>query len=263
MPRQYTYGPFKSRRLGLSLGVDILPRYKLCTFNCVYCEIGPTYQAVPPEYRIKAPPTIKYRKELKDILKFFPHLDSITFGYNGEPTLNENLLDFYNIAFEVRAETKWNGEKPKMAIFTNSSTMYSQEIRDRLIKFDLIVAKLDAALELDFLRTNRPHKKAIDINIIIDSLVELKKNMKESKLAIQCLIYNSYREDFISNDNNTNIEKLALAIKQIKPDIVQIYSIARIPAQNFVYSIDAERKKEIVKIFKEIVDDEEIKIEYY
>ena len=72
MTREYTYGPFNSRRLGLSLGVDILPNYKLCTYNCVYCEIGPTNQVISPEDRIKAPPSSNFRKELKDILNMFP-----------------------------------------------------------------------------------------------------------------------------------------------------------------------------------------------
>ena len=96
MPREYTYGPFQSRRLGLSLGVNVLSNYKLCTFNCVYCEIGLTVKdnLVSPKYRINLPPSPNFRKELISILKFFPHLNSITFGYNGEPTLNENLLDF-------------------------------------------------------------------------------------------------------------------------------------------------------------------------
>jgi len=102
-----------------------------------------------------------------------------------------------------------------------------------------------------------------DIDVIIDSLVKLKKIMKENKLAIQVLIYNSYKKDFLSNNNEKNIEKLALAIKTINPDIVQIYSIARIPAQYFVYSIDDNRKKEIVKTFKEIINNNQIKIEYY
>lgn len=260
--REYTYGPFPSRRLGLSLGIDVLPKQKICTFNCVYCEIGPTIKLVEPEFRFKSPPNLKFRKELKDICKHFPHLDSITFGYNGEPTLNENLLDFYEITTEVRAEMKWDKNQPNLTIFTNSSTIYSQEIRNRLLKFDLIVAKLDAALQSDFKRTNQPHED-LRIDNIIDSLIQLKENMRKSKLAIQCLVYNSYRKDFKSNDNNANIEKLALAIKKINPDIVQIYSIARIPAQYFVYSIDDERKKKIVRTFKEIVNNEQIKIEYY
>lgn len=78
--RAYTYGPFPSRRLGLSLGVDILPRTKLCTYNCVYCEIGSTEknQLVSPEHRIKMPPSPNFRNELKSILTYFPHLNSIT-----------------------------------------------------------------------------------------------------------------------------------------------------------------------------------------
>ncbi|MCK4383459.1 MAG: radical SAM protein, partial [Candidatus Lokiarchaeota archaeon] len=86
--RIYTYGPFQSRRLGLSLGINVLSSHKLCTYNCVYCEIGLTRREnlVSPEYRIKLPPTPKFRKELKSMLRYVPHLNSITFGYNGEPT---------------------------------------------------------------------------------------------------------------------------------------------------------------------------------
>ncbi|KKL84102.1 hypothetical protein LCGC14_1968120, partial [marine sediment metagenome] len=128
--RIYTYGPFQSRRLGLSLGVDILSTHKLCTYNCVYCEIGLTKKEnlVSPEFRIKIAPTHKYRKELKSILIYFPHLNSITFGYNGEPTLNENLLDFLNITKEVRSELTWENKKPTLTLFTNSSTLQFDDI---------------------------------------------------------------------------------------------------------------------------------------
>ena len=85
----------------------------------------------------------------------------------------------------------------------------------------------------------------------------------DHKLAIQCLIYNSYKKEFVSNYNPENIEKLAYTIKKIKPDFVQVYSIARIPAQNFVYAIDEDRKKEIAEKFKEIINNEDIKINYY
>jgi len=266
MPREYTYGPFQSRRLGLSLGVDILPRYKLCTFNCVYCEIGPTgkNQLVSPNYRINLPPSPNFRKELKSILKFVPHLNSITFGYNGEPTLNENILDFLKIALEVRDELNWTYEKPKLTLFTNSSTLIFDEIRERVKQFELVLAKLDVATKVDFALSNRPHPETPKIEAIIDSIVKLKKEMlNEHKLAIQCLFYNSYREEFISNNNVENIKKLAYAIKRIKPDLVQIYSTARIPAEYFVFAIDDERKREIIKIFNEIIQNNKIKINYY
>ena len=262
--REYTYGPFQSRRLGLSLGVDILPKFKLCTYNCVYCEIGSTEKLVSPEYRIKAPPSINFRKELKDILKYVPHLNSITFGYNGEPSLNRNLLDFLKITLEVREKIKWTDRKPIITLFTNSSTLYLDKIRQKVKQFELVLAKLDAATPEDFQRSNNPHPETPKIDSIIKSLVKLKKEMPSGhKLAIQSLIYNSYREDFIANSNDINITNLAKAIKKIKPNSVQIYSIARIPANYYVFSIDKEKKKEIVDKIKDIVSDDNVEISFY
>lgn len=266
MPREYTYGPFQSRRLKLSLGVDVLPKNKICTFDCVYCEIGPTgkSQLVSPTFRIRAPPSSNFRKELLDILKYVPHLNSITFGYNGEPTLNENLLDFLEVARKVRDQMKWTEKPPLLTLFTNSTTLCSEEIRARVKQFDLVLAKLDVATEHDFTRTNRPHGEVPKIDVIIDSLIKLKKEMPPGNhLAIQCLIFNSYDKDFIPNNNDLNIERIGNAIKQIKPDSVQLYSIARIPAQYFVFAIDEERKSEIIETIWKIVNDDSIKINYY
>ena len=263
MPREYTYGPFNSRRLGVSLGVDILPNYKLCTYNCVYCEIGPTYDTVSPEHRIKAPPSSNFRKELKDILKYVPHLDSITFGYNGEPSLNDNLMDFYNIAHDVRNELKWKVSPPLLTLFTNSSTLYIDEIRDRVKNFDLVLAKIDAATDEDLKQTNRPHAECPDLKKIVESLVKLRKDMPNKKLAIQSLISNSYNKNYYPNNNSENIRQLAKIIAKIEPDMVQLYSIARIPSEYFVYAIDESRKREIVKILRKLINNVNIEINYY
>ncbi|MFX0002904.1 MAG: hypothetical protein ACFE9C_04895 [Candidatus Hodarchaeota archaeon] len=264
--RKYTYGPFQSRRLGLSLGVNILADYKLCTYNCVYCEIGLTKKEnlVSPIYRMNLPPSTNFRKELLSILKFFPYLNSITFGYNGEPTLNEKLLAFLKIAIDVRDELNWTNEKPLLTLFTNSSTLYIDKIRERVKQFELVLAKLDTANDVDFKRTNRPHHDTPNIEIIIESLIKLKEEMpKKNKLAIQSLIFNSYKDDFTPNNNPTNISDLAQALKRIKPDIIQIYTTARIPAEYFVFSIDDNRKQEIATIFKEIIADDRIEINVY
>ena len=264
--RQYTYGPFNSRRLGLSLGISILLNYKICTYDCVYCEIGATKKEnlVSPEYRINLPPTPDFRNELKSILKYVPHLKSLSFtGYQGEPTLNDSLLDFFKITLDVRSELKWDKDPPLITLFTNSSTLYLEEIRERVKRFDLVLAKLDAATDKDLRRTNRPHKDCPDVATIANSLIKLRKDMPKKKLAIQCLISRSYRDDFSSNDNNENIEQIAHLLKKINPNIVQLYSIARIPSEYFVYAIDEKRKKEIVKIFKEIIKNDLIEINYY
>ncbi|HDZ17685.1 MAG TPA: hypothetical protein ENH75_05310 [archaeon] len=264
--RTYTYGPFQSRRLGLSLGINVLSAHKLCTYNCVYCEIGLTKKEnlFSSEFRIRIPPTHKYRKELKSILTYFPHLNSITFGYNGEPTLNEHLLDFLNIAKEVRSELTWESKKPRLTLFTNSSTLQFDDIRDRVKEFELVLAKIDAGIDDDYKRTNRPHYNTSKVETLITSLIKLKQEMPpEHKLAIQCLVFNSYEKDFVANNNVQNIEEIAQALKRIKPDIVQVYSIARIPAEYFVYAISEERKKEIAKIFKSIVNDNNVDIKCY
>lgn len=266
MPRKYTYGPFQSRRLKLSLGVDVLTRQKKCTYNCTYCELGHTGgdQLVSPNFRIQNKPTSEFRKELLSILKHVPHLNSITFGYNGEPTLNENLLDFLNIARQVRDELNWTNELPKLTLFTNSSTLHFEDIRERVKNFELVLAKLDSATDQDFKRTNAPHKEVPPIDTIIDSITELRKIMpKGNKLAIQCLICNSYREDYVPNDNPENINAIAQALRKIKPDIVQIYSIARIPAQYYVFAIDEERKREIVQIFNDTINDDSVQVNHY
>ena len=261
MPRVYTYGPFQSRRLGLSLGVNVLLNYKICTFNCIYCEIGLTEKMVSPTFRINAPPSFNFRKELTDILKYFPHLNSITFGYNGEPTLNNNLLDFLNIAIEVRDNFDWESTKPLLTLFTNSSTLHFIEIRERVREFEFILAKLDVATEDDFKRTNRPHKEVPPIEKIIDSLVKLKEILPENhKLVIQSLLYNSYIDNFIPNINSENIGE---AIRRIKPDLVQVYSIARIPAEHFVYAISDDQRIEIKQKLKDIILDDNIKIDCF
>jgi wyosine [tRNA(Phe)-imidazoG37] synthetase (radical SAM superfamily) len=252
--------------LGLSLGINVLPNYKLCTFDCVYCEIGNTDKnyLVSPAFRIDLPPTPRFRKELISILIQVPHLNSITFGYNGEPTLNKRLLDFLKIVIEVREKLEWTGQKPLITLFTNSSTLYFDEIRERVKQFEFILAKLDVATDEDFKRTNRSHNKSPNIETIIESLVKLREEKPvEHKLVIQSLFYNSYNRDFLSNNNKSNLDKFAQALKRIKPDLVQIYTTARIPAEYYVYSIDDTRKKDIVKYLENLIQDKTIKINFY
>lgn len=263
MPREYTYGPYPSRRLGLSLGVDVLPKIKTCTFDCVYCEIGKTKKLVDSNFRLNLPPSHNFEKELKDIIKHFPHLNSITFGYNGEPTLNERLIDFYNIAYKVREESKWSKSKPFITLFTNSTTLGSKKIRETITNFDIVLAKLDAATQEDYLRANRPHPGIPDINLIIENLSKLSREITPNSLILQCLIYNSYRNDIIPNCNEENIRNLAIAINKINPNKVQIYSIGRIPSEYFVFSVDKSLMDRISKIFEELVEDPSIEIRYY
>ena len=121
------------------------------------------------------------------------------------------------IATEVRDKLNWTKQKPKLTLFTNSSTLYFEEIRERVKKFELILAKLDAGNSDDFKRTNRPHHEASSFETVVDSLTKLKEEMTENnKLAIQILIYDSYKEDFIPNNNSKNITNLTYILKKIE-----------------------------------------------
>lgn len=233
----------------------------------MYCEIGKTSKQnlVSPDYQIDLPPRPKFRRELKSIFKHFPHLDSISFsGYYGEPTLNTHLSEFLTLARKVRDKREWEGDRPDLTLFTNSSTLYKKEIRNIVGKFDVILAKLDAATQGDFIRTVRPHKSVESINKIVSSIAKLRKEMPEKhKLVLQSLLYSSYRDDFPSNAHKKNVESLARAINEIKPNLVQIYSIARAPAEYFVYALDELGIKKITKKLKNLVNDDSIEIVGY
>ncbi|MBY9003726.1 MAG: hypothetical protein KGD73_07115, partial [Candidatus Lokiarchaeota archaeon] len=152
---------------------------------------------------------------------------------------------------------------PHLTLFTNSSTLHFGDIQDKVKNFEIVLAKLDVATQADYMRTNRPHKLCPENSKIIDSLIHLRKKMTSNKLVIQCLMLNSHHEQYFPNFNDKNIEKLAYAIKKIKPNEVQIYSLARIPAEYFVFSIDEKQNNQIKNVFNRIIDNKNIEISYF
>jgi wyosine [tRNA(Phe)-imidazoG37] synthetase (radical SAM superfamily) len=233
----------------------------------VYCEIGKTEKQnlVSADYKIDLPPQPTFRKELNSVLKHFPHLDSISFsGYYGEPTLNIHLAEFLAIARKVRDKRTWDGNRPDLTLFTNSSTFHKKRIRNIAGQFDVVLAKLDAGTQNDYLRTVRPHRDIISIEKIITSISKLKSEMPhKNKLILQCLLYNSYKDNFQSNANERNINALAEAINKIKPDGVQIYSIARAPAEYFVYALGKSKLEHIAHKLKNLTNLEKLDIINY
>ncbi|MHA1383690.1 MAG: hypothetical protein ACTSR3_08045, partial [Candidatus Helarchaeota archaeon] len=189
--KRFFFGPVLSRRLNFSLGIDILPDRKTCTFDCLYCEIGKTKHVESPKNR--HPYLIEFKKnfelQLKNILAQDLLIDNITFaGYAGEPTLNNALESFLQIVKEVRDES--NRINTPITILTNSSTICSSEVRRILKKFDKIIAKLDAGNQSTFLKVNKPHYFVSPIKKIIECLSQFKKELDKSKLIIQTLIFN-------------------------------------------------------------------------
>ncbi|MFX1451413.1 MAG: radical SAM protein, partial [Promethearchaeota archaeon] len=241
--KRFFFGPVLSRRLGFSLGIDILPDKKTCTFDCLYCEIGKTLRVISPKTRLPFFSEFKknFELQLRKILAQDILIDTLTFaGYSGEATLNSELDSFLEITKLVKSDLK--KDNIPITILTNSSTVNSAEIRKKLAKFDIIVAKLDIGNQASFKKVNKPHFLVPQISEIINGLKQLKKELTENKLIIQTLL-------FSENIDKQNIDSLIKAYNIILPDSIQLYSIARPPAYP-VKRLDNLQLEEINKIIQ-------------
>lgn len=265
---KFTFGPLLSRRLGWSLGIDVLPKLKTCDYNCVYCEVGKTslkgYTNI--NYRCDMPPNFEqdFKWELQNKLVENAYIQSITFGYNGEPTLNKDLGKLVDIAKKVRYDVGL--EKVPITLLTNASTCDSSEVQDTLLKFDLIVAKIDAGSQDLFNAVNRPHYSVPPLNYLIKNLQLLKFKLKrDSKLIIQTLLFKVRPGSHLtSNATRENIVELAYsAINKIVPDQVHIYSIAREPAEHDVISVPKLELIELSDLMASLVTPETNVLYFY
>ncbi|HUX98132.1 MAG TPA: radical SAM protein [Candidatus Deferrimicrobium sp.] len=233
---RYVYGPVLSRRLGWSLGIDVMPKLKTCTFNCVYCELGKTSTQgyVSKDFRYEFPPNFveDFTNELRTkLIEHSAYIKSLTFGYNGEPTLQKYLDLAFDISHKLRFDAGIDNRVP-ITILTNASTLEFPEIREKLSNFDIVIAKLDAGAQKIFKYVNLPHHSIPPLNKIIENLKQLKSEMKTGrKLYIQTLLYKVRLPTTIqSNATGDNIVAIANAINEIQPDQVQVYTVSRQPA---------------------------------
>jgi len=197
---KYIYGPVNSWRLGRSLGVDpISPKKKVCTLDCVYCQVGHT-PAVAAKRRIFVS-TAKIIKEIKSLPPL--KIDYITFSGAGEPTLAKNLGQMIKTIRKIRSE--------KIAVITNSSLMKEKDVCRELLLADFVMAKLDVSSQDLFDKINQP-AKAIKFEDVIKGIKEFKK-IFSGKLALQIM--------FI-RENKKYAKNIARIVKHINPDEVQI-----------------------------------------
>ncbi|MCK4648231.1 radical SAM protein, partial [bacterium] len=230
---RYIFGPVPSRRLGISLGVDLVP-YKTCTFNCIYCQLGRT-----TNYTLKRKEYIKTQKVLKELKEKLANwrtdklakqkINYITLSGSGEPTLNVKIG-------EIISGIKKMTSIP-VAVLTNGSLLYRKEVRDSLKKADLVIPSLDAASAKIFKRINRP-VKTLKVEKIIKGLVDFEKEYR-GKIWLEIMLVKGI------NDRKEEIEKLKRAIAKIKPDRVQLNTVARPPCEKFAKALS---KGELEKI---------------
>ncbi len=235
---KYLFGPVLSRRLGRSLGIDLIP-YKTCSFDCVYCECGKTTNKIitPHEFF----PVEEIIEELDSFLKNSPEIDFITFSGSGEPTL-------YLKIDEIIKFLKENYPQYKVALLTNGSLLYREDIRKKILDVDVCVPSLDSATERGFKLIDRPHKN-LSISDIIEGIKKTKEELKNGELWLEIFIVPGI------NDTKEELEALKRAVDYIKPNRIQINSLDRPPAEDWVKPLSEKEKEEILKYLKgEILD---------
>jgi len=233
---KYIYGPVKSRRLGLSLGITLTP-YKVCSFNCVYCQLGKAIGTTSE--RREYIPIQEIINELKPWLKNNSQeakdLNYITLSGSGEPTLN---IKIGHLIAEIKKITA-----VPVAVITNASLANVTEVRHALLEADLIIPSLDAVTPEIFTKVDRP-KEGINIEEIINGLMSLRKEFK-GKIWIEVMLVKGI------NDNLVQIKKLKEIIDKINPDKIQLNSPVRTTAEENILAVDRKRLEK----FKEVLGD--------
>jgi wyosine [tRNA(Phe)-imidazoG37] synthetase (radical SAM superfamily) len=256
MVGKYVYlESYLSRRIGVSTGVNIIGPPKTCTFNCVYCEIGltsPSCHVSPSDRWSGEFNEEEYTQEIQAALEENPHLNSLTFGYYGEPTLSIHILKAFSIAKRLKQQQGRSDGGPTLTLLSNSTTFRSLEIRNIAAQFDWVVAKLDCAIQKTYESINRPHPSTPPICDIIDFLKKMRTEMANQKhrLSIQTLLLESSRLDILSNIDEPNLNALCQAYSQIMPYSIQIYSLSRDPPESGIHAIYGDKKREIQRFFE-------------
>ncbi len=234
MKQKHLFGPVPSRRLGISLGIDLIP-HKTCSLNCVYCECGKTtYLTVE---RKEYMPTDGVIEELDQYLKSQPQLDYITFAGSGEPLLHSQIGQIINWL-------KKNYPDYKLCLLTNGTLFADQKTREEVLNLDLIIPSLDAATEEGFAKVNRPHK-SLKCAQMIEDLVKLREEFPGT-IIIEIMIVPGI------NDSQQELAALKSAIERIKPDRVQLGTLDRPGTESWVEAASMEAMEEIASFLDNV-----------
>ncbi len=226
---KYCFGPVPSRRLGRSLGVDILPM-KTCNLNCVYCELGITEKFTCD--RAEYIPASHIKRDIETVFRSGKHpFDVLTFTASGEPCLHSRLGELVAFAKSLCG-------KP-VVVLTNGTMTSDPAVRHDLCQADIILPSLDAVQSRSFRKVNRP-AECVDISTIVQGLTDLSRQFK-GEMWLEVLLVKGL------NDSPDDIRALKEAVDQIRPHRVQLNSVARPPAEPWARPLSRERMEEIRK----------------
>ena len=226
------FGPVPSRRLGISLGVDLVPM-KTCTLNCIYCECGKTSHLTLERKEYVSFEAVK--KELTHYLAHHARPDYITFSGSGEPTLNSKIGD-------VICFLKDRVPDVPVAVLTNSTLFSQKQVRSDIKNALVVIPSLDAATEKIFNKINRPSPH-LHVDKIIDGLIRFRKEYN-GKIWLEVFIIPGM------NDTITELNALKLVIGKIKPDQVHLNTLDRPGSVSTLRAATREELEHVLDVFQ-------------
>jgi wyosine [tRNA(Phe)-imidazoG37] synthetase (radical SAM superfamily) len=224
------FGPVSSRRLGRSLGINLLPEnHKICNFNCIYCECGWTENTSFKELRFH-PREEVYKALETRLVKLVDSgngPDVITFAGNGEPTMHPEFAGIIRDTIEIRNKIAPNTQ---IAVLSNATMIHKENVFQALLSVERNILKLDSAIPETIFKINQPKGKV--------DLEKLRKRMQafNGKLIIQTLFFRGeYMGYQVDNTTEEEIDRWIILLKQIRPAEVMIYTFHRdTPAQGLI-----------------------------
>jgi len=241
-----TFGPIPSRRLGRSLGINNIPP-KVCTYSCVYCQIGKTSN-MKTQPQVFYPPSKIFNEVQEKVEKSREKgesIDYLTFVPDGEPTLDINLAKEIKLIKSLGL---------KIAIISNSSLIDQKQVRENLKEADLVSLKVDSVEEKIWRRVNHPHQN-LCLKSILEGMLKFSRIFKGKIITETMLIKNI-------NDDSQHLKKVADFLAKLKPSRSYLSLPIRPPADSWVQSPSEEVVNQSYNLFKEKVDQVECLIGY-
>jgi len=230
---RHLYGPVPSRRLGRSLGIDLVP-HKICTYDCIYCQIGKTTKRTL--LRKEYVPVKEVLKEVELFLREeFSPVDYFSLSGSGEPTLHSQIG---SVIEGIKAITSI-----PVAVITNGSLLYEGEVRQDLLRADIVLPSLDAVSSEVFMRINRP-RPGFSIEKVIEGMAEFRKVYK-GQIWLEILFCKGV------NDQSGELQKMREAVKRIQPDLIHINTVVRPPSEDWVRPLSKKELEEMKAFFGE------------
>ena len=232
--RKFVFGPILSRRLGRSLGVDLVP-HKTCPLDCIYCEAKAT--TLLTMERKEYVPVDEVLAELKETLEEIETPDFITFSGAGEPTLNSNIgrvIDF----------VRKNYPECKVCLLTNGLLLSDENLQEELRELDMIIPSLDASNEAEYNYINRPCKGET-LEKLVDGLCSFRKRVPVP-MALEIFIVPDI------NDSKESMARFRELVERIKPDSIQLNTLDRGGVIEGLRPAGREKLEEIAAVLEEI-----------